>query len=145
MPPAAADAYPLPAKDPVVEVSEADVKRWLGIEIPAAKMAELLARLEFKVEVKGDRVSTVCPDHRLDINEGVVGKADLVEEIARVYGYDNIPEEALCRHPAPQIGNPVLVKEERVRDLLVAMGVQEASATAGPHLKKKPGGWLAAS
>lgn len=123
--PGLADNYPLPAKDPVVEVTEKDVKRLLGIDIPAAKMAELLARLEFKVEVNGSSVKAVCPDHRLDINEGVVGKADLVEEIARVYGYDNIPEVRFSDTLPPQIGNPVLVKEERVRDLLVAMGLQE--------------------
>jgi phenylalanyl-tRNA synthetase beta chain len=109
-----------------VEVTEKDVKRWLGIEIPAAKMGELLARLEFKVEVHGDTVKATCPDHRLDINEGVVGRADLVEEIARVYGYDNIPEARFADTLPPQIGNPTLVKEERVRDLLVSLGAQEA-------------------
>ncbi len=124
--PGLADSYPLPVKNPTVEVTEKDVKRWLGIDIPALKMAELLARLEFKVEVSGTSVKATCPDHRLDINEGVVGKADLVEEIARVYGYDNIPEMRMADTLPPQIGNPVLVKEERIRDLLVAMGLQEA-------------------
>jgi len=123
--PGLVDNYPLLKKDPMVEVSEADVKRWLGIDIPAAKMAELLGRLEFKTEVKGDVVAATCPDHRLDINEGVVGRADLVEEIARVYGYENIPEARFADSLPPQIGNPVLVKEERVRDLLVSLGLQE--------------------
>jgi len=123
--PGLVDNYPLPITDPVVEVSETDVKRWLGIDIPAAKMAELLGRLEFKTEVKGNVVTATCPDHRLDINEGVVGRADLVEEIARVYGYENIPEERFADTLPPQIGNPVLVKEERVRDLLVSLGLQE--------------------
>lgn len=123
--PGLVDEYPQPVKDPTMEVTETDVKRWLGIDIPAAKMSELLARLEFKVEVNGSSVKATCPDHRLDINEGVVGKADLVEEIARVYGYDNIPETRIADNLPPQIGNPVLVKEERVRDLLVAMGLQE--------------------
>lgn len=124
--PGLVDCYPKPYKDPVVEVSEMDVKRWLGIEIPAAKMAELLGRLEFKTEVKGEVVVATCPDHRLDINEGVVGRADLVEEIARVYGYENIPEARMADVLPQQIGNPVLVKEERVRDLLVSLGLQEA-------------------
>ena len=124
--PGLVDEYPQPVVDPVVEVSETDVKRWLGIDIPAAKMAELLGRLEFKTEVNGTVVKATCPDHRLDINTGVVGRADLVEEIARVYGYDNIPEERFADTLPPQLGNPVLVKEERVRDLLVALGLQEA-------------------
>ncbi len=123
--PGLVDAYPLPAKDAVVEVSEKDVNRLLGVKLSAAKIAELLARLEFKVEVKGDSVKVTAPDHRLDINEGVAGKADVVEEVARVYGYENIPEARMADMLPPQIGNPTLVKEERVRDLLVAQGLQE--------------------
>jgi phenylalanyl-tRNA synthetase beta chain len=123
--PGLVDEYPLPAKDAFVEVSEKDVSRLLGVELSAAKIAELLARLEFKVDVKGDSVKVTAPDHRLDINEGVAGKADVVEEVARVYGYQNIPEERMADVLPPQIGNPTLVKEERVRDLLVAQGLQE--------------------
>jgi phenylalanyl-tRNA synthetase beta chain len=65
------------------------------------------------------------PDHRMDIGEGVTGKADIIEEIARVYGYDNIPETRMSDELPPQKGNPGLEKEERVRDLLVTQGLQE--------------------
>ncbi len=119
------DEYPLPPKTSVVEITPADVKRLLGIEIPAARIAELLSHLEFKVEVSGETIRATCPDHRLDIGEGVTGKADLIEEVARVYGYDNIPEVRMADVLPPQKGNPVLDKEERVRDLLVAHGLQE--------------------
>jgi phenylalanyl-tRNA synthetase beta chain len=119
------DDYPLPPKTPVVEITPADVKRLLGISIPAARIAELLGHLEFKVEVNGETIRAACPDHRLDIGEGVTGKADLIEEIARVYGYDNIPQTRLSDVLPPQKGNTTLDKEERVRDLLVAHGLQE--------------------
>lgn len=119
------DEYPLPPKSPVVEITPVDVKRWLGVDIPAVKIGELLERLEFKVEVKGETIRAVCPDHRLDISEGVAGKADLVEEVARVYGYDNIPEMRLADLLPPQRSNPTLEKEERIRDLLVSLGLQE--------------------
>ncbi len=119
------DNYPLPPKTPVVEISAADVKRWLGIELPAKQIADLLSRLDFKVELSGEIIRATCPDTRLDIGEGVTGKADLIEEVARVYGYDNIPEIRLADVLPPQKGNPVLEKEERVRDLLVAFGLQE--------------------
>ena len=52
-----ADSYPLPPEQVVVEVTEKDVKRWLGISIPTAKMADLLRRLELQVKVDGDRSS----------------------------------------------------------------------------------------
>jgi phenylalanyl-tRNA synthetase beta chain len=123
--PGLVDEYPLPPKDSVVEITPNDVKRWLGIPIPAKKIAELLTRLEFKVEVTGETVRATCPDHRLDISECISGKADIIEEVARIYGYDNIPETRFSDTLPPQRGNPTLEKEERVRDLLIALGLQE--------------------
>jgi phenylalanyl-tRNA synthetase beta chain len=119
------DVYPLPPEDPTVEVNEADVKRWLGIKLSAKNMAELLARLDFSVEVRGRTVRAKCPDHRLDISTGVTGKADLIEEIARVYGYDRIPESQMSDTMPPLFGNPLLEREELVRDLLTRLGLQE--------------------
>ncbi len=119
------DEYPLPPVVPVVEITPVDVKRWLGITIPADEISALLRRLEFKVEQSGDTIRAVSPDHRLDIEDGIAGKADLIEEVARVYGYDNIPEMRLSDLLPPQCGDLDLEKEERVRDLLVAAGLQE--------------------
>jgi phenylalanyl-tRNA synthetase beta chain len=55
----------------------------------------------------------------------VTGKADVIEEIARIHGYDNIPETRMADELPPQLGNPLLDKEERLRDLLVSLGLQE--------------------
>jgi phenylalanyl-tRNA synthetase beta chain len=49
----------------------------------------------------------------------------VIEEIARIHGYDNIPETRIQDELPPQLGNPLLDKEERVRDLLVLQGLQE--------------------
>ena len=123
--PVLVDSYPLPPAAPVVEITPKDVKRWLGLTLSTTQIAEMLTRLEFKVEISQDKVTATVPDHRLDIGEGITGKADLVEEIARVYGYDNIPETRIADLLPPQLGNPVMVRTERVRDLLVALGLQE--------------------
>jgi phenylalanyl-tRNA synthetase beta chain len=77
------------------------------------------------VKLSGETVTAVAPDHRLDIGEGITGQADVIEEIARIYGYDRIPETRLADQLPPQIGNPMLEKEERVRDRLVVQGLQE--------------------
>ncbi|HZD56512.1 MAG TPA: phenylalanine--tRNA ligase subunit beta, partial [Anaerolineales bacterium] len=119
------DNYPLPPRDPTVEVSEQDVERWLGIHLRSEEIAEILDKLEFKVEVEDGKVQATTPDHRLDIGEGVTGVADLMEEIARIYGYDLIPETRMADALPPQRGNPALEREEQLRDVLVNLGLQE--------------------
>jgi phenylalanyl-tRNA synthetase beta chain len=81
--------------------------------------------LAFEVESDGAQVIARSPDHRLDIGEGIVGVADLLEELARIYGYDRIPETQISDTIPPQYGNPDLAREGRVRDLLVSLGLQE--------------------
>jgi len=119
------DNYPLPPSAAVVEITPQDVKRSLGIDLSVDQIAKYLGQLDFSTEISGSVVKAVSPDHRLDIGEGATGKADLVEEIARIYGYDNIPETRISDLLPIQHGNARLAKEERTRDLLVALGLQE--------------------
>ena len=124
--PGLVDAYPLPPKDPIIEITPADVKRWLGVEVAIGQMKPMLESLEFTCKLEsGQRLMVTVPDHRMDISEGITGKADIVEEIARIYGYDKIPETRMADELPPQMGNPALEMEERLRDLLVVQGLQE--------------------
>jgi len=108
-----------------VEISPSDAQRWLGIQLTTDQMADILKRLEFSVEVKGESLRATTPDHRLDIGEGIIGVADLMEEIARIYGYDHIPVTRLADELPPQVDNPVHELNEWVRDILVNLGLQE--------------------
>ncbi|MEX2162614.1 MAG: phenylalanine--tRNA ligase subunit beta [Anaerolineales bacterium] len=119
------DKYPLPAKPSVVEISPADAQRWLGLKLTNAQIAAILRRLEFGVRTKGKKLVVTSPDHRLDIGEGVIGMADLMEEIARVYGYEKIAATRMADQLPPQRGNRKLEIEERIRDLLARLGLQE--------------------
>ncbi len=123
--PGIVDEYPLPPKNAVVEITEREIKRGLGIEIPLAEIKEMLERLEFTCELQASALQVTAPPIRMDIGEGVVGVADIMEEIARVYGYDRIPETRMADPLPPQRGNPSLEREERVRDILASLGMQE--------------------
>jgi phenylalanyl-tRNA synthetase beta chain len=123
--PGLVDEYPLKPKDPTITVTPTDVKRLLGIDLTAKQIADLLTRLEFECTVEKSVVKAKTPPHRMDIGEGVVGLADVLEEVARSYGYDNIPVTTMADALPPQIGNPVHEWEEHLRDLLVALGLQE--------------------
>ncbi len=119
------DEYPVPAQDPTVEIRAAEVERWLGIRLAPGEIADLLQRLDFAVTPTADGVRATAPDHRLDIGQGVIGQADLMEEIARLYGYNRIPETQIADRLPPQHGNPSFEAEEKLRDLLVSLGLQE--------------------
>jgi phenylalanyl-tRNA synthetase beta chain len=120
------DEYPLPAVAPVNELTPEAVERTLGIRLPLEEIAGILERLEFRCEtVAPGRLRVTAPDHRLDIGTGVVGEADLIEEVARVYGYERIPETQMSDTLPPLHGNLSLELEERARDLLVELGLCE--------------------
>ena len=124
------DNYPLPPKDPVIDLDPGDVQRVLGIELGVNEIIKILHSLDFHCELIPGKPSQVVirahtPNHRLDISEGITGKADLLEEIARVYGYERIPETRLASELPPQRSNPVLENEQRITDILVDLGLQE--------------------
>jgi phenylalanyl-tRNA synthetase beta chain len=123
--PGLVDVYPLKPKDSVVEVTSKDVKRLLGIDLTVEEISALLTRLEFKCEITNHQLQVTAPAHRMDIDEGVVGLADVLEEVARSYGYENIPTTTMADALPPQVGNPIYEWEEHLRDLLVSIGLQE--------------------
>jgi len=122
------DEYPAPPEDPAVEISMHDVERMLGTAIPIDEIQDILTRLEFDCELNGDTIKAKTPPLRLDINPGLVGKADILEEISRIYGFDRIPPKRLSEELPPQHGSRALDMEELMRDLLVDLGLQDTVA-----------------
>ncbi|SNT70871.1 phenylalanine--tRNA ligase subunit beta [Psychrobacter sp. LV10R520-6] len=76
----------LPARAPIT-LPIAKVRDVIGIEIDPAIMVRILTQLGFVVEHQGAELICTPPSYRFDMTI----KEDLIEEIARIYGYDNIP------------------------------------------------------
>ena len=116
----AGDLYPKPKENISLELDPDYVEHILGIKIPIEQITEILTSLEFKVTGK-NILKIIVPSHRMDISI----PADLVEEIVRVYGYENLPSTLLNDVLPPQNVNQKLAGTERVRDILVASGMDE--------------------
>ncbi|MCL7453608.1 MAG: phenylalanine--tRNA ligase subunit beta [Anaerolineae bacterium] len=116
------DTYPAPPEPVVVELTASEVERNLGIPFDMDDVAAILESLEFGVErVDTETIRATVPEHRLDVEY----PADLIEEVARIYGYDRIPVTEMADRLPPQRANRSLDLEEEVRDVLVGCGLQE--------------------
>ncbi|MDP6792441.1 MAG: phenylalanine--tRNA ligase subunit beta, partial [Anaerolineales bacterium] len=133
------EEYPRPFPPVVAELPLAEIERNLGITIPTHEVIRILTALEFGVEKKGAALQVSAPEHRLDIGVGAVGIADLVEEIARIYGFERIPETQISDTTPPQHSNLALETEERLRDILVNLGLQEVITyrLSSPELEQR--------
>ena len=116
------DAYPIKPDPVVIELATSEVQRNLGIRFSPKQITSFLEPLEFEcAPVAEDGLRVTVPEHRLDCQY----PADLVEEVARIHGYDRIPVTELADRLPPQRANRDLELEEKVRDVLVACGLQE--------------------
>ncbi len=75
------------AKKAVIEISVARINHVLGMELSAQEVIDIFERLGFEVKATGDDLVVTIPTRRGDIHI----QADLIEEVARIYGYDNLP------------------------------------------------------
>ena len=105
-----------------VKFRRAQVQRLLGVLPDDAQLRGMLESLGMKVEPQPDGFSVTPPSHRFDI----VNERDLIEEIARLYGYDQIPEVPAPTRQVFRALPESEAREQRVLDLLAARGYQEA-------------------
>ena len=118
------DVYSRPWQPVVLDLPPREITRILGITLTAEEIADLLRPLGFACEVTGEPavVRVKVPSFRQDVSI----LADLCEEVARMYGYDRIPTTHLADDLPDQRANPSLELEEKVRDVLVGAGLDEA-------------------
>jgi phenylalanyl-tRNA synthetase beta chain len=110
----------LPQRDPVCLRLER-VRRVLGIELGEIKVAELLQRLQFNFSSADGVFRVTPPTYRFDL----AIEEDLIEELARIYGYDHIPV-SLPHAELSMLPEPETVRApSRLRQILVARDYQE--------------------
>jgi phenylalanyl-tRNA synthetase beta chain len=93
------------------------VDRYTGIEISNDTIVKTLTSLGFKVELENDNFSVVVPSWRA--TKDVTIKADIIEEITRIYGYDNFDVNTTRSPLYPVRMTDVKNNEEKIKDILV--------------------------
>ena len=127
--------------DRIIDFPIAEVKRLAAIDVPFPEMRRILGHLGFMVAGSGPVVKVAVPSWRSD----VTGKADIVEEVMRIFGVDKVPMTPFPRGDAPR--KPVLTqiqqRTRRAKRGLAARGLVEAvtwSFISKPHAEVFGGG-----
>ena len=115
------DVYPDRRLRPTLELRPAEIRRVLGVDIPGETVAASLSALGFDVEWgEGGAWRVIPPTFRLDVGREV----DLIEELARLYGYDRLPVRV--RPAPPRVDRDARrEKELAVSAALVGLGYRE--------------------
>jgi phenylalanyl-tRNA synthetase beta chain len=109
---------------PTIELRPRDIEGLLGVDITSDEATTILRGLNFTVTTDGDSLIVTAPSARLDVRTGRAGRADLIEEIARLHGYRRLPR----RTPMwPEPGHLTARQQlrRRVRDVVINLGAFE--------------------
>ncbi|MHB9032391.1 MAG: phenylalanine--tRNA ligase subunit beta [Anaerolineae bacterium] len=116
------DLYPGKHELAVVDLPPYEVKRLLGIDLEPDYVVKLLESLDFTCTILEDNtIRAIVPSYRLDVSI----PADLVEEVARLHGYNKLPATLIADEMPAQIPSRDIGLEDRVRDILVGCGLSE--------------------
>lgn len=122
------DVCPQPWAGLVVPLRPSRLERLLGISLSQEEIGGLLAPLGFRVLGKRDAsLEIAVPGYR---SYDVLREVDLLEEVARAYGYDRFPEVLGPFRPGSVPDHPLFQLEDQLRDLMVGEGFLEAQTMA---------------
>ena len=104
--------------DKVIDITLEKINQVLGLNIPLEEVLKVFSKLGFTYEVDGHNIKVIVPSRRIDISI----KEDLIEEVGRIYGVDNI----LGKMPITKIKVGSYNKDYRLlRDKLISLGFNE--------------------
>jgi len=116
-----ADVWAQPFDAPAVTLRPQRCNDLLGVDIPADRQREILDALGLSATLDDGRITCTIPPHRPDITR----EADLIEEVARIHGFDKIPVRSHVTHAVTDEGHTQNVRKQ-VTSLLAAAGFNEA-------------------
>ena len=123
----AVDVFPNPIEHAEIELRGSRVEKLLGVRMDTRQLEDLLEPIGFETSNGGDTLKVVVPGHR---RNDVAREVDLIEEVARRYGYDNFPSELLPFRPSAVPEDAVAILESDLRNHLVGRGFIEARTAA---------------
>ena len=108
----------------VIDFSLSEIKRLAGVAVPLADVRRVLDHLGFAVAGEGERLRVAVPSWRPDVQN----KADLVEEVIRIFGVDRIPATPFDRGEAPRkpVLTPIQLRTRKAKRALAARNFVEA-------------------
>lgn len=115
------DEYPIPFEAPSIELKREQVNTILGIELTLEEISDMLSRLGFEISKATENlINVTVPSYRGDVER----EADLIEEIARVFGYNKIP---VTRPGSSKQGGKTFKQklEDMTKTLMEASGLDE--------------------
>lgn len=117
------DVYPGKVEKRPIRVTTSEVRRVLGVEFSVDEMEKTLTGLGFECQANPatSSILATAPYWRSDINIPV----DVIEEVARIRGYDKIPTTLLAEPIPKQNAAPITGLKRKIRNILVGYGFQE--------------------
>jgi phenylalanyl-tRNA synthetase beta chain len=107
---------------PAVTLRQQRIKRILGVALDEAEVEGILQRLGMSIVKDAEGWQVTPPGFRFDI----AIEADLIEELGRVYGYNNLPQTSLLMRSALSEAPEAVLEIDQIKDLLVGRDYQEA-------------------
>ncbi|MEO5627762.1 MAG: phenylalanine--tRNA ligase subunit beta [Candidatus Saccharimonadales bacterium] len=117
------------AKNPTVTVGATFINDRLGLKLKVPQIAKRLENVEFHVEHHGDQLEVTAPFWRTDI----AIPEDIVEEVGRLIGYDQLPVDLPKRDLTPANPDEKLSFKKRLRDILSKAGANEVLTYSFVH------------
>jgi phenylalanyl-tRNA synthetase beta chain len=117
-----ADRYPSPVQLRGIHLRRARIEGLIGIAIPDADVERILKSLECVLQEAPGGWMVAVPTRRVDI----VREVDLIEDVARLYGFDRIPSTFPVLTTTPPASDPRIIRGRQLRGVMTGAGFSEA-------------------